>query len=76
MPFLHRKGNIKVFMTKLFVKDYDFDKIDYEPAKVEILYDKILVELSTMVHKEHKLVNLVEVKYIGDKCLKLDLKSD
>ena len=63
-------------MTKLFVKDYDFDKIDYEPAKVEILYDKILVELSTMVHKEHKLVSLVEVKYIGDKCLKLDFKSD
>lgn len=30
MPFSEMEGTVEIFMTKLFVKEYDYDKIDYE----------------------------------------------
>ena len=59
------EGTIGVFVTKLFIKEYDYDKIDYEEGTIELSGDRMLVNLSMKPSKEYKLVNLVEVKYIG-----------
>lgn len=63
-------------MTKLYIKEYDYDKIDYEEGQMEIVNDKVIIMLPVKPVREYKLANLSEVKYIGDKNMKIGFKID
>ena len=59
----------------MFIKEYDYDKIDYEEGKIQIISDKMLVFLSMKPEREFRLGNLGEVKYIGDTSMKIEVKN-
>ena len=65
-----------MFITKLYIKEFDYDKIDYEEGSVHLSHDKLIIDLHHKPQREYKLVDVVEVRYSGDNCMRVDFKSD
>jgi hypothetical protein len=76
LPFLNKEGTLGVFLTKLHIKDYDFDKIDYEQARSELVYDRFTFFLDHRPEKEMKLASILEVRYLGDRRMRIEFKDE
>jgi len=43
MEVEHKAG---IFITKLFIKEFDYDKIDYEECNIQVSHDKLILNLT------------------------------
>ena len=75
LPFINREGTAGVFLTKLHIKDYDFDKIDYENGHCELVFDRLTLQLPHRPPRTLKLAAISEVKYLGERRMRVELKE-
>lgn len=72
---MQRSERVGVFLTRLAVREYDFDKIDYDSQQLQLVNDRVVLQLPRS-QRELRLAALHEVRYINDRHLRVEFRSD